>query len=73
MLMRMLMACRSAERGRVTGGTVTAIGWSIGEILGDLFTGKGNREKPGLSAGMGPSDLGGLYAPKRGTLSDISV
>jgi len=38
------------------------------EILGELFTGKGNREKPGLSGGMGPSDLGGLYAPKHGTL-----
>jgi len=38
------------------------------EILGDLFMGKGNREKPGLSAGTGPSDLGGLYAPKCVTL-----
>ena len=28
--MRMLMAGGSAERGRVTGGTVTAIGWSVG-------------------------------------------
>jgi len=38
------------------------------EICGELFTGKGNEEKPGLSAGTGPCDLGGLYAPKGGTL-----
>ena len=30
--------------------------------------GKGNEEKPGLLAGMGPCDLGSLYAPKGGTL-----
>jgi hypothetical protein len=29
---------------------------------------KGNEEKPGLSASMGPWDLGGLYALKGGTL-----
>ena len=74
-LMRMLMARGSAEKGRVTVGTVFAVPspdyrlerWRS-EISGELFTGKGNRQKPGLSAGTGPSDLGGLYAPKRGTL-----
>ena len=42
-------------------------GWSP-EICGELFTGKGNEEKAGLLAGTGPCDLGGLYAPKGGTL-----
>jgi len=35
--------------------------------------GKGNEEKPGLSAGMGPFDLGGLYALKGGTLRWVFV
>ena len=30
--------------------------------------GKGNEEKPGLLASMGPCDLGSLYALKGGTL-----
>jgi hypothetical protein len=67
------MACGSAtERGRAAGRTVAAVptrleGWSP-EICGELFTGKGNEEKAGLLAGTGPCDLGGLYAPKGGTL-----
>ena len=31
------------------------------EICMELFTGKGNERKAGLSAGMGPCNLGSLY------------
>jgi len=38
------------------------------EVPWELFMGKENRKKCGLSASMGPSDLGSLYALKYGTL-----
>jgi hypothetical protein len=68
----MLMVRGCAERGRATGRTVTAIltiNWrQRPEISGELSAGMRNTENRGLSAGMGPWDLGGLYAPKGGTL-----
>src|SRR5882762_5887537 len=46
--------------------TLCIILYTRQKLSQELSAGKGNRKNRGISAGTGPCDLGGLYAPKGG-------